>query len=203
MYVDMVLGQVDKTNLCNRGLSAPTAQTLCNARRIRFDRLGNLYVVENDYECHPNDRVTVFAAADLAAAAGLFPNLAATIVFNRRMTQDFTMPAQCGVGTLDANHPFSPINVAFNSRNELVIGNDGYYPYPDQRAGRQLYLYRTPLTKQTPDAVITLPVGATGDLAFDQNDRLIVQDGTWYRVWAIDLEERAGDGSYRWQQALP
>lgn len=199
LYVDMVLGQVDKTDLCNRGLSAPTARTLCNATRIKLDRAGNLYVVENTYECHPNDRITVFPAAGLAAATGMFPDLAATTVFNRRMTQDFAMPAQCGVGPADADRPFSPINVAFNSRNELVIGNDGYYPLPDQRAWQQLYLYRTPLTKQTPDAAIRLPIGATGDLTFDQDDHLVVQDHTWYRIWVIDLEEKAPDGSFRWR----
>ena len=203
LYVDMVLGQVDRSNLCNRGMSTPTARTLCNATRIKFDRAGNLYVVENTYECHPNDRVTVFTAAGLASATGMFPDLAASIVFNRRMTQDFNMPAQCGVATIDANHPFSPINVAFNSRNELVIGNDGYYPYPEQRAVKQLYLYRTPLTKQTPDFVIGLPVGATGDITFDQDDNLVVQDHTWYRVWVIDIEEQDQGGSYRWLQATP
>lgn len=123
----------------------------------------------------------------------MFPNLSASVVFNRWMTQDFNLAPVCWGGSLDVNHPFSPVNLAFNSRDELVIGNDGYYANPTERANRQLYLYRTPLTKQTPDAVITVPVGAVGDLAFDQGDRLVVQDHTWYRVWG-DRPRGAGAG---------
>ena len=52
--------------------------------------------------------------------------------------------------------------VAFNSRNEMVVGNDGYYPDPKARNVNQLYLYRKPLEKPTPDAVIQLPLGAPG-----------------------------------------
>jgi hypothetical protein len=52
-----------------------------------------------------------------------------------------------------------------------------------------LYLYRTPLTKPTPDAVIELPLGAPGEVSFDENDNLIVQDHTWNRIWVINLNK--------------
>ena len=86
------------------------------------------------------------------------------------------------------NSPFSPVSVAFNSRNEMVIGNDGYNRDPQKRAIRQLYLYRTPLTKNTPDAFIELPLGAPGEITFDARDNLIVQDATWNKVWIINYD---------------
>ena len=36
--------------------------------------------------------------------------------------------------------PHSPVCVAFNSRNEMVVGNDGYDPDPKARNVNQLYL---------------------------------------------------------------
>jgi PKD repeat protein len=51
-----------------------------------------------------------------------------------------------------------------------------------------LWFYVDPLTKQTPDASIALYMGTPGEIAFDQNDNLIIQDHTWYRVWVINLD---------------
>ena len=53
---------------------------------------------------------------------------------------------------------------------------------------RQLYLYRNPLTKTTPDAWIELPMGAPGEITFDPQDNLVVQDHTWNRVWVINYD---------------
>lgn len=199
LRVDQVIGQSTKTeNKCNRGQALPDATTLCNALQAKFDKAGNLYVVEGNYECHANDRIVVYSAADLAAATGMFPNLAAKKVFDRRFTGNFSMSAQCGISMADVNRPFSPVSIAFNSRNELVVGNDGYYPVPEERAAKQIYLYRNPLTKQAPDFSIRIPVGASGEVNFDERDRLIVQDHTWYRVWVIDPEEMDEQGKPVW-----
>src|SRR5581483_6313470 len=73
LLVDLVVGQVAKgANDCNQGFSSPAASRLCVASEVQFDPSGNLYVVENAYECHGNNRITVFTAADIAAAQGLF-----------------------------------------------------------------------------------------------------------------------------------
>lgn len=203
LRVDRVIGQGDKTTLaCNRGRGEgePDAYSLCGAYQARFDRLGHLYVVENSYECQGNNRITVFDHQDLASATDLFPEIAARRVFNARFDSDFTAPKTCGAPFYD--RPFSPVTVAFNSRNEMVIGNDGYYPDPAQRVWRQLYFYRDPVARQRPDAAILLPVGAVGDVHFDADDRLIVQDHTWPRIWVIDLEEKDVRGRRVWLERL-
>ena len=95
-------------------------------------------------------------------------------------------------------NPQSPVSVAFNSRHEMVVGNDGYFSSVLTRATNQLYLYRTPLTKPTPDAVIELPMGSPGELAFDDHDNLIVQDHIYNKVWVINL-----DTDPAWLRSLP
>lgn len=200
LYVDLVLGQRNKSEvMCNHNQASgwhaggnPTADSLCNPYSAKFDQFGNLYVVENAYECHGNDRIVVFMAQDLAAATDLFPNLAAKKVFvSSSLTQGWT----CSQGR--TNEPFSPVNVAFNSQNNMVVGNDGYYANTTERAWRQLWFYRDPLKKnpdgsfvqgQKPDAAVNLPLGAVGELNFDRDDNLIVQDHTWPKVWLINFE---------------
>ncbi len=183
LLVDLVIGQTDKNNVkCNQGLSSPAANTLCQAYQIKFDNLGNLYVVDNLYECHGNDRITVFTATDLGSASGIFPDLSAKQVL---VASDFTHSGPCAYNTV--NQPGSPISVAFNSLNQMVVGNDGYYGDPSQRQIKQLWFYASPLTKTTPDASINLYMGAPGELTFDSNDNLLIQDKTWYRVSMINL----------------
>lgn len=177
LLVDMVLGQTTKSNLCNQGLGGPAADRMCVVRSIRFDRLGNLYVVENDYECHGNNRITVFSAEDLAAAQGMFPNLSASRVFGGTMTA----PGPC---------EFSPVALAFDSGNRMVVANDGGVFTADYRtrAVRQLFLFPTPLTSQVPSATIRVPLGAPGELQFDDDDNLVIRDHTWHRAWVVNLE---------------
>lgn len=183
LYVDMVIGQNDKINTnCNQGLGTPNAGTLCNANQIAFDKLGNLYVVDDDFECHSNARIVVFMADDLRNAAGMFPNLQAKLVFNQ---PDFSAGVQCEKkDTLN-----TPISLAFNAKNQLVVGDDGYYwgPDYDKRELKQLWFFADPLHKQTPDATINLYMGSSGGLEFDDEDNLLVMDHTWYRVHMINL----------------
>ncbi len=194
LLVDMVIGQADKSGAsCNRGQQNPSANTLCAMSQIEFDRLGNLYVVENGYECHANDRMSMFTAEDLRNARGLFPNLSARKVF---VSNTFNQPAACNIyGKL--TEPFSPVSIAFNSRNNMVVGNDGYYGVAEERHLKQLWFYRDPLKKnsdgsfvqgQKPDAYIKLPIGAAGEINFDDQDNLIIQDHTWCRAWVINLD---------------
>jgi hypothetical protein len=184
LFVDLVIGQRDRTELrCNQGMGAPTAETLCAATMIKVDRMGNLFVVDNHYECGGNRRMVVFRAEDLAGATTLFPNLAAWKLFN---APNFNEIGDCSYWTVD--RPGSPVSIAFDSRNRMVVGNDGYYGVSEQRQLKQLWFYHDPLTDQTPDASIELYMGTPGDLAFDEHDNLLVQDHTWYRVTMINLD---------------
>jgi len=80
----------------------------------------------------------------------------------------------------------------------MVVGNDGYFSNNLTRTINQLYLYRTPLTKPTPDAVIELPMGSPGEIAFDERDNLLVQDHIYNKVWLINYDiDRA------WLRTLP
>ncbi|MBM3119699.1 MAG: hypothetical protein FJ006_09185, partial [Chloroflexi bacterium] len=199
LFVDMVIGQRNKAETkCNHDQEekdgrAPTAESLCGPSYIEFDNFSNLYVVENAYECHGNDRITMFAADDIKNATSLFPGLSAKKVF---VSQSFTQPRTCDVFN-KLEEPFSPVSLAFNSRNQMVVGNDGYYGIHDERHLRQLWFYNDPLKKndngtfvqgQKPDAYLKLPMGAAGEINFDNQDNLIIQDHTWPRAWLINLE---------------
>jgi hypothetical protein len=183
LLVDAVIGQSDKASKqVNRGNQKPAADSLAGANSIRFDRLGNLFVVDNTYEGHPNGRVVAFLAEDLKGLKGMFPNVQAKKVY---CVERFDQTEYCRIH-LPVDHPFSPVSVAFSKDNEMVIGNDGYFRDLKLRAVRQLYLYRKPLEKSTPDAVIELPLGAAAEMQFDDDDNLVVMDHTWNKVWVIN-----------------
>jgi hypothetical protein len=189
LLVDAIIGQTDKTsNQINRGMPAPDAASLGTVNSIRFDRLGNLFVVDNTYECHPNGRVIAFLAEDLAQISGMFPSIQAKKLY---CVERFDQADICRHG-MSVDHPFSPVSIAFSRSNAMVIGNDGYHRDPMQRAVRQLYLYRRPLEKSTPDEVIELPIGAPAEMQFDDADNLVVIDATWNRVWVVDVLRHKG-----------
>jgi len=196
LYVDAVLGQPDKNHTkCNHDQEEPgepTASSLCHPYALQFDKFGNLYVIENTYECHGNDRIVVFLAEDLRRINTLFPQLEAKKVF---IASDFTHRGGC---IPKENEPHSPVAIAFNSKNEMVIGNDGYYINENERHLKQLWFYQDPLKRnadgsfvqgQKPDAYIKLPMGAPGEIWFDEQDNLVIQDHTWAKVWVINLEK--------------
>ncbi len=195
LLVDAVIGQRNKTDAeANRGRDRPDASSLGHVADIRFDHHGNLFIVDNNYEGHPNGRILAYLADDLARDSSLFPDIAAKKLFVAdRFDQTDIIRIHDPV-----DRPFSPVSIAFNSRNEMVVGNDGYYRNPQRRSVRQLYLYRHPLKKQTPDAVIELSLGAAGELNFDQYDNLIVQDHTWVKTWVINY-----DRDPAWLHPLP
>jgi len=208
LYVDMVIGQPNKTSICCNqapknereecewswlASAPPRADTLCDPYQIKFDNLGNLYVVENNYECHGNNRIIVFMAEDIRNARGSFPNINAKKVFVRK---SLTERPVCASNII--NEPYSPVSIAFNSKNEMVIGNDGYYGDSQQRHLKQIWFYKNPLKKkpddsyimgQKPDAYVNIPIGATGEINFDGEDNLIIQDHTWCKVWLINLDK--------------
>ncbi|MDD2822481.1 MAG: hypothetical protein PHQ59_00190 [Candidatus Daviesbacteria bacterium] len=182
LLVDLVLGQSDKTGaLCNHGSNTPLADGICSPYGLKFDKTGNLFLIENNYECHGNDRISIFTASDLKNASGLFPMLKAQKVL---IANDLTSKGPCAYTTVDK--PGSPVSLAFDSHNRLVVGNDGYYGDNQKRQLKQLWYYSDPLNKTTPDKSIELPIGSAGELAFDKDDNLFIQDHTWYRVWGIN-----------------
>ena len=187
LLVDAIMGQTNKTDGdLNRGQATPSDDSFGDVNDVKFDRLGNLVVVDNTYECHPNGRVIAFLAADLAGIHTMFPDIHARQVW---CVESFTQTDICRIhDPLYGDTPFSPASVAFNSRNEMVIGNDGYHRDPRQRLIRQLYLYRTPYSQALPDALIELPMGTPGEMAFDASDNLVVQDHTWNRVWVLNYD---------------
>jgi hypothetical protein len=78
LMVDVVLGQKDKTtNQVDRGMPKPDAASFGNVNSVGFDRLGNLFVVDNTYEGHPNGRVIAFLADDLKRIKMMFLDVTA------------------------------------------------------------------------------------------------------------------------------
>ena len=125
-----------------------------------------------------------FLADDLRQIKTMFPDIQARRIF---IAAAFDEPV--GQRNLPkVQSPHSPVSIAFNSRNEMVVGNDGYFSDAKTRHLNQLYLYRKPLQKVTPDAVIELPLGAPGETCFDEKDNLVVQDHTWSKVWVINFD---------------
>jgi len=194
VHIDAVLGKSDTTSTT---CTAPSQTTFCSARRLKLDRLGNLYVIENDYECKANNRISMIRSTDLDAigppqANIIFPTVPISKVWTRqRLGNDFNWFGSCSQGPDTVDYPSSPITVAFDSQNHMMVGNDGYYAqlHQTERAWKQLWWYPNPLVDLNPTASIRLPMGAVGGLDFDEQDRLIVQDHTWSRVWVIDPQE--------------
>lgn len=208
LKIDVVFGQPNKGSTgCNFNQPEgqnPTASSLCVPTQIALDKQNNLYVVENAYECHGNNRITMFENTDITAAlsasasappSASFPLTAAKKVFNK---PDFTTagnaPGSCAYNRTDG--PGSPVSVAFDATNRMVVGNDGYLGDVTIRQKRQLWLYTDPLKKDTQgkyiqnqpaDAYITVPTGAAGDLWFDAQNNFIMQDHTWNRAWMINF----------------
>jgi hypothetical protein len=192
LLVDAVIGQDDRfSGEVNRGNPRPDDHSFGEAAAIRFDRRGNLFVVDNDAERQYNARVVTFMAEDLAAINTLFPAIRARLVYCADRLDDDPIPPL----KENVDYPFSPMSVAFSHGGEMVIGNDGYANFPlqpERRGYRQLFLYRRPLEKTTPDAVIELPLGAAGDIRFDPDDNLIVQDPTYNRLAVINFYRDPG-----------
>lgn len=195
LLVDALIGQTNKTDRAtNRGMVKPDAASLGEVNSLQFDHLGNMFVADNTYELHENGRVIAFAAKDLESIKTVISGVKAQWVY---VANGFDQPVSRRTFWPGQNAE-SPVCVALNSRNELVIGNDGYFNDGPTRMVNQLYLYRHPLTKPTPDAVIALPLGAPGEVSFDADDNLIVQDHTWNRLWVINL-----DRDPSWLRELP
>jgi sugar lactone lactonase YvrE len=184
LLVDAVVGQTNKDDgSVNRGMDHPDAASFGDVNDIKFDRSGNLFVVDNTYELHHNGRIIAFLAKDMAEINTLFPAIQAQRVY---VATDFNQPVGQRI-FLPGEQPFSPVCIAFNRQNEMVVGNDGYYGGDFTRRNvNQLFLYRDPLNTPLPSAVIELPLGAPGEISFDDRGNLIVQDHTYNKLWMLN-----------------
>ena len=210
LKVVMVIGQPNKNTIqCNHNQPdrwlAPGPATddgLCLPKEIKIDKKGNLFVVENTYEGHGNNRISVWAYSDIRKAFlsnSLFPNLKAIKVFTQ---PSLTSPVK---PRIYQDRPSSPVSIAFDRYNRMVIANDGSFmgygyhnnDYDRQRPFRQLWFYQNPLAtdnqgryiqNQPADAYIDIPIGVPGGITFDDKNNLIVHDGTWSRVFIINID---------------
>lgn len=193
LIVDRVFGQTDKnTALCNRGGSKPTANSLCGVLQVSFDKLGNMFLLDNNYECHNNNRILAYSRHALQTDDG-------GIFFTKNPDYIIGTKDETSFGNCDGNQtnvPMSPVSIEFDKNGHMLIANDGMYG-DQNRELRQLWLYENPFVIQlpytqgfemlkSPAASVELPIGASGDILFDSHDNLIVQDHTWSRLWILN-----------------
>jgi len=183
--VDLVLGQTNKTGgLKNKGKYVEPdgpfsvdATDMANPAHVFLDNYRNLYVVDSGYEGRidnaGNRRVVRFDEAHTHPVGGnIFPNTAADAVFCKptfTATRDF----------VDANRPGTPIALAFDGNNAMVLTDDTY----DTPQGMHLFFYLTPQTGGNPQPthIINTHLGQPAFGFFD-GPLFVLQDHTWNRI---------------------
>lgn len=185
LRVDRVLGQTQRdVTACYGGRSTPDAFGLCGAVQMLFDPSGNLWGLLSNYECHYPNRVVAYRSADLKAATGMWPNVRQSWIINRFFTQDFGT-SSTGCGALK-DRPSTPVTAGSYLGTQLFIGGDGYGYTNESRIWRQWFNYLTPLSKASPDRVLTIPMGAPGGIVSDKYGSIIALDHTWQRIWVLE-----------------
>ncbi|MCX7003763.1 MAG: hypothetical protein NTV22_10890, partial [bacterium] len=183
--VDLVLGQTNKTGglknkgkyIYDQGPFTVDATDMANPSQVFLDNYRNLYVVDSGYEGRidnaGNRRVVRFDAAKTSPVGGIiFPNTPADAVICKptlTTTRDYS----------DANRPGTPITLAFNSNNEMVLTDDTY----DTPQGMHLFFYPAPQTggNPQPTQIINTYLGQPAFCFFD-GAMFVLQDHTWCRV---------------------
>ncbi len=182
--VDLVLGQTNKTGglknkgkwISDAGPFTVDATDMANPSSLFLDNYRNLYVVDSGYEGRVdnagNRRVVRFDEAHTYPVGGMiFPNTAADAVICKptlTTTRDY----------YDANRPGTPITLAFNSSNEMVLTDDTY----DTPQGMHLFFYPTPQigVNPQPTQIINTYLGQPAYCFFD-GPVFVLQDHTWCR----------------------
>jgi len=181
--VDLVLGQPNKgTTTQNGGLGSVNAKGFANPWALQFDKLGNLYVVDDSYEGGANNRVLRFDATQTVPTGGvIFPFPDSSGVYAK---QNFTTTSNWGAHT-----PQTPTYVTFDSQNRMIMLVDSYGNTQYERA----YIYTPNHAAQAePQPAFTLPIafGQGAHAIFYQDDNhLVIQDHTWDRVLFVDLSQ--------------
>ncbi len=185
------------------GCSTLHPMFLCNPLSVEFDKLGNMYVLDSNYECHGNNSIVVYPNSQVRGPIG---PMEAHKIFIR---DSFYKPKSCDRAPQGIS---VPVAIAFNDKNNMVVGRDGYGndqfgKRPEVRPLEQLAFYKNPLEQyadgsyvmgQNPDAFIRYPMGASGSMVFNDNGHLVIQDHTWSRVSVIDIFEKGSAGKYKW-----
>ena len=152
--VDAVVGQTnqERRQFEYRGMDHPDAASFGDVNDIKFD--GASADVCRGRSIHTNcittGRIIAFLAQELCFSRRVrvySPDLPAQRVY---VATDFNQPVGQRI-FLPGEQPFSPVCVAFDSRNQMVVGNDGYYGGDfTKRNVNQLLLYGDPIKQ--PDA---------------------------------------------------
>jgi sugar lactone lactonase YvrE len=168
MAASVAIGQPDLTHgACNQGGAAPTASTLCNTRKVAFDRSGNLW--EADFG---NNRVLEYKPP---FATGM----SASVVLGQ---PDFVSNGAAVTATGMA----SPAGVTFDAEGNLWVGDYGHSrvlefkpPFTNGMAA-SLVLGQVDFTHGLVNQGLAAPTNSTFygayGLAFDSSGKLIVAD---------------------------
>ncbi len=185
--VDVVLGQNDiNSTECYRGAGqmAPSRDGLCIPDSITFDRLGNLFVVESQWEA--GGRAVEFDKASLPPIPSpqVFWTAGAGPLPARVYGQTSFTTRDCNPDRI--NYPCTPRSLSFEpGTNRMIMTVNGYDNPLESRA----FFYNNPVpagvTTPTPTGRIPLPFNQAGASAFDTAGRLALLDHTWSRVVLI------------------
>jgi len=183
--VDIVLGQTDIAGThCNQGRDSddgyihpthPSQDSLCAPGGLTIDPGGNLYVADHTLEIAGNLRLLEFDANTLPnAPTSVVYGIPASRVFGRNgsFTEPNCIDSMCG--------PWEP---AFNSKNQMVVGFNGYLGpnFPQ--------VYRDPLTDPQPSMSLNDFYSHAYSARYDQFDNLYILDHTRDRVliyWTVN-----------------
>jgi sugar lactone lactonase YvrE len=203
--INLVLGQPSAASLNpNRGLDDENANGMAcpsvqpdgfgNMSGVHLDKQGNLYVLDGTHEgwqCS-NDRALEYDASALLPAqnqdffCGVLDSGCTTY---RRPTRvygpaDFTHKDQSEGGP--TNTPNTPISVAFDSNNHMMMVVDGY----GNPLGKRVFFYSNPVPSCTlisgcpvsPSKILPFAAAQPTDVEFDPDGNMIIMDQTWTRV---------------------
>ena len=189
--VDVILGQVDASNQCNRGRfpaadpssieGGENTDVLCFPGALSIDRMGNLYVSDHALEINGNRRLLIFLAEST-------PVTNSETIFAPSATKVFTRSA-VGLNNLWTD-PWEPMAVmrqhsssfwgsfsaatwepAFDSMNRMVVGYNAYV------GPRFVGVYDDPLGQDDLPTSFLHDFGSMPyTVAFDDNDNLYVGD---------------------------
>src|SRR5258708_3769796 len=189
---DLIRGQ-DRVSggACNRGAGVGNTQPngFCDSSQAALDAQGNLYVVDDTWECrNGNCRIVEFDASQLPAPSTTlkFPNVTPTHVYGPSTLSD----RGCASGAL-----CSPRWVAFDPADgSMVASGDAYHNPIDARLGYWTNPRPGGVLSPLPTGFLNWRINQAGPIAFDGLGHMAVLDHTWNRVSLFTLSSPADAG---------